>query len=103
MERKFADIVDTELFGNENVATEVRGTAAEIEKRLLGSESGVRPVIQRLLSWPGACGTYLSKFPGDRVTKTTVNGRTRYTIKPPPRSAETGGEGLRTRVYPAAL
>lgn len=65
-ESKLLDLIRSELFGKVeawNVAQgEWEGTAAELESLLCYKESSVEHEARKLLSWQGACGTYLARL-----------------------------------------
>ena len=66
-----------------------RGTANELQNKLTDKIFGCTQTVRSLLSWPGACGTYLSKLADDgtgRVRKLGLTKGTRlqkYWIKAP--------------------
>lgn len=59
------------------------GKATDLERKLLGGQMPSRDQSRRVLSWPGACGTYLGRL--DKkfekgITKKTIRGINRWTI-----------------------
>lgn len=81
-ETRMLDFIDAILFAKDDDAP-WQGTAAELEKELLGSSSFVWQV-QKLLNFSSACGTFLArletKIPG-RFSHNKSAGKTTWTIK----------------------
>jgi hypothetical protein len=71
-----------------------RGTAAELEGELM-IQTSIARVASKILFWDGACGNHLGKLQRSgraEISSTTVNGRTRWTIRSliPPKGKEAG-------------
>jgi hypothetical protein len=76
------ELIDTHLSFN---GKPWYGTARQLQTEL----ESVSPSIGRLLSWSGACGTYLTRLadkPLGRIKRTELSDNTYYTIMPPERS-----------------
>ena len=67
-ETRLLQLIDAEIF-NLSTASEWKGSAVELESRLLTFSSNVVHQARTLLSWQCACGTYLG-----RLKKYTLSG-----------------------------
>jgi hypothetical protein len=71
------------------------GTAERLEQRLRRDDA-LRYQVDRILSFPAACGTYLGRLAakaGSRVSGRKVNGQTTWTIDPLPLPATVQASG----------
>ncbi len=87
-EQQLLEMIDRNVFHEAyERATPWVGSATDLQTRLVDDDSECRRQAQTLLHSPVACGTYLSRLAHElpqRFASTTVNGRARYTIQPPP-------------------
>lgn len=60
-ETKLLEMIETELFDSVAPGT-WEGSAAQLERQLVGDNSKVAREARRLLSFPTACGTYLGRL-----------------------------------------
>lgn len=88
-------IIDQALLNHgKNAQCLFQGSAEELEQKLVGACSAVRPQAARLLGFTNACGVYLGRLrkrPNARVTSRTITGHTEWTILPPPPIPNTSG------------
>ena len=86
-ERRLLSIIDSGGLFFGPLAEPWEGRAEELERKLRECNSGsFEREVDRLLSFPNACGSYLGRLVGkypERITRRTVNGRTRWTVRPP--------------------
>ena len=86
-ERRLLSIIDSGGLFFGPLAEPWEGRAEELERKLRECNSGsFEREVDRLLSFPNACGSYLGRLVGkypDRIARRTVNGRTRWTVRPP--------------------
>lgn len=83
-ETKLLDLIDQVFFGDK-VSPVIHLTASEIEAQLVENPK-LSYQVQKLLHFPSACGTFLSrlrqKYP-QRIEQTTIHGKTRWKISSP--------------------
>ena len=60
-ETELLELINAELFSLSS-ASEWSGTASKLQQYLTRNDSDVRRQAERLLSWTGACGTYLGRL-----------------------------------------
>ena len=84
-ESQLLEIIDAELFGGP-LPEAWEGKSEELEKRLIGSDSGNAYAARRLLGFRAACGTYLGrlakKHPA-RVSRRVLDGYSLWNVEPP--------------------
>jgi len=85
-EQKLLLLLDSELFPTP-AAGAWQGTAADLEIRLTGADSRCGHEARKLLSWPTACGVYLSRLAKRMPERFQENGRKKnrnqWSIKAP--------------------
>ncbi|MBI3414225.1 MAG: hypothetical protein HY043_02715 [Verrucomicrobia bacterium] len=84
-EQKLLLLLDGELF-NTPAAGAWRGTAAKLESQLTGADSRCAHEARKLLSWPTACGVYLSRLAKrlpERIISERHEDSRAWIIKPP--------------------
>ena len=82
-ETRLLELLDQFLWDKDKMDIAWKGSAAELEQKLRGTNGAYQ--VDRLLHFPNACGTYLSRlatrFP-DRFSSVKNRGKTVWTIKP---------------------
>lgn len=81
-ETKLLDLIDQVVFADKTLQ-EVHCTASELEAQLTDNPK-LSYQVQKLLHFPSACGTFLSRLQvkhPERIEQTRSNGKTRWTIK----------------------
>jgi hypothetical protein len=85
-EHQLIGLIDTVIFENEFLTW--RGTAADLETSLRDSKYARE--ADRLFRFNTACGVYLARLheqDPERIKKTKTNGKVKWAISPPQKSA----------------
>lgn len=84
-ETQLLDLIDAELFSTP-VPSEWEGKAEDLEKLLIGNDSGSAYAARRLLGFRAACGTYLGRLASkrpERIERRVLKGYSVWNIQPP--------------------
>lgn len=85
-EAMFLSLIDRELFHRQALVKQWEGSAIELEQLLRDVQSSVRQEAAKIISWPTACGVFLSRIAHalpDRVEQIRSSSERRWIIHPP--------------------
>ena len=89
-ETRLLQLVDDALFSGDGIQLKFDGKSSDLEKQLRKSEVSFE--VEKILRYPGACGSYLgklSKSHPERISKRVNTGNAFWTIQPPETTTKT--------------